>query len=152
MIYSVVFSILLSGVAAYYLKVSILFMILAIISGLITAIFSFLSKKYDKLTITFLFIGVLLSVFGIIRNFNIDLFIVLVLFSTIFSSLYNYKNNKIFITLAWLINAIAIGTYIYVNISTASALIIGILVFASGLRDILPKKKAEEDTVEKDNL
>ncbi|WGS64556.1 hypothetical protein [Marinitoga aeolica] len=152
MIYSVVFSILLSGLAAYYLKANILFMVLSVILGLITAIFSFLSKKYDKLTITFLFIGLLLSVFGIIRSFNIDLFIVLVLGSTIFSSLYNYKNSKIFITLAWLINAIAIGTYIYVNISTASALIIGILVFASGLRDILPKKKAEEDIVEKDNL
>ncbi|WP_129408183.1 hypothetical protein [Marinitoga lauensis] len=152
MIYSVAFSLLLSGLAAYYLKPNMLFMILVIISGLITAIFSFLSKKYDKLTIVYLFIGLLLSVFGIIRSFDINLFILLVLLSTIFSSLYNYKNKKIFIALAWILNAIAIGTYIYINVSASSAIIIGILIFASGLRDILPKKKVEEDSVEKDNI
>ncbi|GAB6189567.1 hypothetical protein JCM30566_13070 [Marinitoga arctica] len=152
MIYSVSFSLLLSGLAAYYLKTDIFLMIVAITFGILTAIFSFMSKKYDKLTIVYLFIGLLLSIFGIIRNFDINLFITIVLLSTIFSSLYNYKNKRIFITLAWIINAIAIGTYIYINISTTSAIIAGILIFAAGLRDILPKKHSGEDLVEKDNF
>ncbi|MBM7559267.1 hypothetical protein [Marinitoga litoralis] len=149
MIYPIVFSILLSGLGAYYLKANILYMILAVSFGLITALFSFLSKKYDKLTIVYLFIGLLLSVFGIIRSFNIDIFILLVLVSTIFSSLYSYKNKRLFIALAWIINALAIGSYIYINISSSTAIIVGILIFASGLRDIFPKK---EDSVEKDNI
>lgn len=152
MIYSIVFSLILSGFAAFYLKANMLYMILSIVFGLITAVFSFLSKKYDKLTIVYLFIGVLLSVFGIIRSFDIKLFILLVFVSTIFSSLYNYKSKRLFIALAWITNAIAIGSYIYINISTTSAIIIAILIFASGLRDIFPKKHIEEDAVEKDNI
>ncbi|KLO24942.1 MULTISPECIES: hypothetical protein [unclassified Marinitoga] len=151
MIYSVAFSLLLSGLAAYYLKTNIFLMILAIIFGLITAFFSFKSKKYDKLTITFLFIGVLLSVFGFIKKLDINLFVVMVLLSTIFSSLYNYKKNRLYITLAWILNAIAIGTYIYINVSATSAIIVGILIFLSGLRDIMPKKH-EVDEIEKDNI
>ncbi|KAF2956495.1 hypothetical protein [Marinitoga sp. 38H-ov] len=149
MIYPIAFSLLLSGLAAFYLKANLLYMILVVIFGLITALFSFLSKKYDKLTIVYLFIGTLLSIFGIIKSFNIDIFIILVLASTIFSSLYSYKNKRLFITLAWIINALAIGSYIYVNISTSSAIIIAILIFASGLRDIFPKK---DDAIEKDNF
>ncbi|SHF02768.1 hypothetical protein SAMN02745164_01636 [Marinitoga hydrogenitolerans DSM 16785] len=152
MIYSVAFSLLLAGLSAFYLKANISLMLLSIIFGTITAIFSFLSKKYDKLTIVYLFIGVLLSFFGIIRGFDINLFIVFVLASTVFSSLYKYKNKKLFIALAWVINALAIGTYIYINISTASAIIVAILIFASGLRDIFPKKISEDDSVEKNNI
>ncbi|AEX84905.1 hypothetical protein XO10_02380 [Marinitoga sp. 1135] len=145
MIYSIVFSIIFPVLAVVLFKSPVLYIVLMSIFALTTAFFSFLSKKYDKLTIVFLFIGLLLAGFGYIRGYAIDLFMVITLISTTFSSLFSFKNKKLYIVLAWLFNAMAIGTYVYLNVSLSRAILIAVLVFLAGYRDIMPQKSTEEE-------